>query len=86
MYKQVMKMNHNLRRLLAALYLELERIDWEDSSAFEVTDLEVDDEFDLMPSIDENPVEWEADLVDETDIVRWPLCVECGNFSPSCVC
>lgn len=79
-------MNHNLRRLLAALYLELERIDWEDSSAFEVTDLEVDDEFDLMPSIDENPVEWEADLVDETDIVRWPLCVECGNFSPSCVC
>jgi len=82
----VMSMNHNLRRLLAALYLELERIDWEDSSAFEVADLEVDDEFDLMPSIDENPVEWEADLVDEVDIVRWPLCVECGNFSPSCVC
>ena len=79
-------MNPNLRKLLAALYLELERQDWIDSSAIEVAEIEVDDEFDLMPSLDENPVEWESDLVDEVDVVPWPLCVECGNFTPSCVC
>jgi len=79
-------MNSNLRKLLAALYLELERQDWFDSSAFESGPDEVDLEFDLMPSMDENPVEWDADIPDETDLPRWPLCVECGNFTPSCVC
>ena len=79
-------MNSNLRRLLAALYLELERIDWEDRDAFELGPEEIDLEFDLMPSLDENVVEWEADMPDEVDVVPWPLCVECGNFTPSCVC
>lgn len=79
-------MNSNLRRLLAALYLELERQDWIDRDAIEEAVLEVDFEFDLMPSQDENVVDWDADLPDETDHVRYPLCVECGNFSPSCVC
>ena len=79
-------MNSNLRRLLAALYLELERQDWIDRDAIEEAVLEVDFEFDLMPSQDENVVDWDADLPDETDHVRYPLCVESGNFSPSCVC
>ena len=72
--------------LLAALYLEFERLDWEDREAFQCCVDEVDDDFDLMPSMDENPVDWDADLPDETDHPKWPLCVECGNFTPSCVC
>ncbi len=79
-------MNSNLRKLLAALYLELERIDWEDRLAFEICVDEMDEEFDLMPSMDRNPVEWDSDMPDETDSANWPLCVECGNFTPSCVC
>jgi len=79
-------MNSNLRKLLAALYLELERMDWDDSSAFESGPDEVDLEFDLMPSLDENVVLWDSDLPNESDHAAWPLCVECGNFTPSCVC
>ena len=72
--------------LLRALSRELERIEWECSSALETTSLEVDYTFDLMPSQDENVVDWDSDLPDEIDSKEWPLCVECGNFSPSCVC
>ena len=79
-------MNSNLRRLLTALYLELERLDWIDKDARMNGPVEIDEDFDLMPSLDENPVEWDADLPDETDLINWPICVECGNFSPSCVC
>jgi len=79
-------MNRNLRRLLIALYLELERQDWTDHDAIEYGILECDFEFDLMPSNDENVVEWDADMPDESDHAAYPLCVECGNFSPSCVC
>ena len=87
---EVMTMTNDQRKrlldLLAALYLEFERLDWEDREAFECCPDEVDDEFDLMPSMDENAVDWDADLPDETDVPNWPLCVECGNFTPSCVC
>jgi len=77
-------MNSNLRKLLRALFEELHRFEWEDE--LELDQCEVDLEFDLMPSLDENVIEIDSDLPDETDQVGWPLCVECGNFSPSCVC
>lgn len=73
-----------LRILINALHRELERIEWE--TEFELDQCEVDLSFDLMPSGDENAIEIDADLPDETDHVGWPMCVECGNFSPSCVC
>ena len=79
-------MNSNLRKLLAALYLELERMDWADHDDFNIGVDEIDVEFDLMPSLDQSAVQWDADLPDETDSIRWPLCVECGNFTPSCIC
>ena len=79
-------MNSNLQKLLIALILELERLEWLDSEAFQVGPDELDEDFDLMPSMDENPVEWDADLPDESDIVNSPICVECGNFAHSCVC
>ena len=79
-------MNENLRALLRALYQELERLDWLDSEAFLTGPDETDEEFDLMPSMDDNPVDWDADLPDETDYANWPLCVDCGNFTPSCTC
>lgn len=81
-------MNSNLRRLLAALYLELERIDWEDADAFEIDvtpDRECDGSFDYGDGFHPGS-EIDDDLPDETDHLSWPLCVECGNFSPSCVC
>ena len=80
-------MNSNLRRLLAALYLELERMDWDDSSAIELDKWEVDFDFDYIPgeSVAMAPLN-EDDCPDETDHAAWPLCVECGNFTPSCVC
>jgi hypothetical protein len=77
-------MNSNLLKLLRALYVELHRFEWEDM--LELDQCEVDLEFDLMPSLDENVIELDSDMPDETDHVGWPLCVECGNFSPSCVC
>ena len=91
-------MNSNLRRLLAALYLELERLDWLDSSAFEGGPIEIDGSFDYVCNQDPmgrlvfTPIgrysaeEIDGDFPDETDHANWPLCVECGNFTPSCVC
>ena len=73
-----------LRKLLRALYVELHRFEWEDM--LELDQCEVDLDFDLMPSMDENVIELDSDMPDETDHVGWPLCVACGNFSPSCVC
>ena len=73
-----------LRVLVRSLHLELERMDWE--TEFELPELEYDLEFDLMPSGDENVVVWDQDHPDEIDSKEWPLCVECGNFLPSCVC
>lgn len=75
-----------LRVLIRSLHLELERIDWDDCSAIELGELEFDIEFDHMPSGDENVVVWDQDHPDEIDSKEWPLCVECGNFLPSCVC
>lgn len=79
-------MNKNLRRLLGALYLELERQDWWDSSAIELDDDETDFDFDYIPG--EDVTIDEVGGLDETDYGgdAWPICVECGNFSPSCVC
>ena len=91
-------MNSNLRRLLAALYLELERLDWLDSSAFEGGPIEIDGSFDYVSNQDSQgrleftPIgryaaeDLDGDLPDKTDHANWPLCVECGNFTPSCVC
>ena len=72
-----------LRVLIQALRLELERIDWEDADA----ENDHPDEVDM--SADYFGDRWsylDADLPDEVDSKEWPLCVECGNFSPSCVC
>jgi hypothetical protein len=75
-----------LRVLIRCLHIELERIDWDDSSAIDRGNCECDDEFDLLPSGDQNVVVWDQDHPDEIDSKEWPLCVECGNFLPSCVC
>ena len=78
-------MNANLRSLLHALFLELERLDWEDFNAIELGPVECDSSFDYGDG--EHPgSEIDDDLPDETDFANWPLCVECGNFTPSCTC
>ena len=77
-----------LRALCLAMMEEIERLEWEDADALEIDvtpDRECDGSFDYgdgnhpCSSIDD-------DLPDETDHAAWPICVECGNFSPSCVC
>ena len=80
-------MSPQLKRLLRALMFELERQDWADYDAVQTGPREeVDLSFDLMPSGDENVVVWDQDHPNELDAKEWPLCVECGNFLPSCVC
>lgn len=78
-----------LRALFTALIEEIDRWEWEDREALEEWGLtlneQVDCSFDL--EVGEHPCSSiDDDHPDETDHVEWPLCVECGNFSPSCVC
>ena len=76
-----------LRVLVRSLHLELERMEWE--TEFEHPELEVDLSFDYHGEFCEDcndDADMDSDLPDEIDSKEWPLCVECGNFLPSCVC
>ena len=77
-----------LRILIRALMIELDRQEWDDVDAVQTgPHEEVDLEFDLMPSGDENVVVIDQDHPDETDRGPvGPLCVECGNYGQSCIC
>jgi len=79
-----------LRVLIRSLHLELERIDWDDVDAVQTgPHEEVDMSFDYHGEFCQDckdDTDMDSDLPDEFDSKEWPLCVECGNFLPSCVC
>jgi hypothetical protein len=73
-------------------------MDWEDATAIEGGPVEIDGSFDYVSNQDSQgrlefthisryaAEDLDGDFPDETDHVKWPICVECGNFTPSCVC
>ena len=87
-----------LQLLIQALQHELERLEWEDREALEGGPIEIDGSLDYVINQDSfgrltfSPIgeyaahDLDGDFPDETDHAAWPLCVECGNFTPSCVC
>lgn len=84
------KQRIRLRALIEEMQWQLEVLEWFDREAIEQDfppDRECDGSFDYIPGVcvamcalDED------DEPDESDHASWPICVECGNFSPSCVC
>jgi hypothetical protein len=79
-------MGPELKRLLRALFVELERMEWTEFD--DDMPNEVDDWMDSGHHDHDyhDEVEFCEDCFDDGTPPRWPMCVECGNLSPSCVC
>jgi len=73
-----------LRALIHALHLELDRLDWTCHDHDMPDEVDIDGE--LIDHDYHDEVEFCEDAFDDLSPPRWPMCVECGNLSPSCVC
>ena len=74
-----------LRELCRALFEHLESLEWLVEHDDDDLPDEIDDDFDYLEGRP-TAVLIEPTFIDESDSVPWPICVECGNFTPSCVC